>query len=205
MNFNYNSLDEFYNKNKILVTEGYCKNILNQYDELIKICNKVNPVNILEIGFNGGHSSELFLKNSKAYIYSFDIGEHFNEYLKYGKIFLNHKYPNRHTLVFGNSNQTIPKFANNNPNIKFDIIFIDGGHDYDVALSDILNCSVLSHPNSVLIVDDTIKYNNDWHASYTIGPTKAWNECLNKKIIIEDNSYDWAPGRGMSVGKYLFN
>jgi hypothetical protein len=113
MDFNNNTLDLFFKKNKIIIDEGSCGNVPNQYNELIKLCKQTNPLNIMEIGFNAGHSSELFLNNSNAYIYSFDIGDHFNSYLKYGKMFINRKFPNRHTLIFGDSRESVIKFHNN--------------------------------------------------------------------------------------------
>ena len=39
------------------------------------IVQKKSVINILEIGFNGGHSSELFLQcNNNTNVVSFDIG-----------------------------------------------------------------------------------------------------------------------------------
>lgn len=204
MNFNYDSLHLFYKVNNINISEGSCININNQHLKLANICQTNNPKNIMEIGFNAGYSSELFLKNSNSYVYSFDIGEHFHEYLKFGKMYINKKFPNRHSLVFGDSTKTIPLFVNNNPNIIFDIIFIDGGHDYEIAIADIINCKNLAHKDTILIMDDIVK-NSNMAANYTVGPTKAWNDCIINNIIIETEYYFFEKGRGMSIGKYNFN
>jgi predicted O-methyltransferase YrrM len=203
LNFNCNSLDNFFHTNKINVTEGNCNNISQQCSLLINICKDIKPTKIMEIGFNAGHSAELFLKNSQAYVHSFDIGLHFHSYLKFGKIYLNNKFLNRHTLVLGDSTERIPIFSKNNPDLKFDIIFIDGGHDYNIAISDLINCRNLAHPNTIVIMDDIVKDNRQ-SAPYTIGPTRAWNECISKNIIQEDNYYFFTHGRGMSIGKYIF-
>ena len=204
MNFNYNSLEEFFKSNNIEITEGSCNNTTKQYNELKKICNENSNANkILEIGFNAGFSAELFLKNTNSYLYSFDIGEHFNSYLKFGKMFINHKFPNRHTLVFGDSTESIPRFIENNFDIKFDIIFIDGGHDYEIAIADLINCKKLSHSNTILIMDDIVK-DERMSAGYTIGPTKAWNNCISNNIILETDYIFICKGRGMTIGKYIF-
>ena len=195
------SLDNYYNKYNIKITEGNIENNIEQKKDIINIIKTKNPEYILEIGFNAGHSSELFLENSNAYIYSFDIGAHFHEYLKYGKLFLNNKFPNRHTLVFGNSRETIPRFNNNN-NIKFDIIFIDGGHDYEVAYDDLMNCRNLATEDTIVIMDDIIS--NDINPpEYTIGPKKAWLNLIKNNLLVEIKHSDYGNARGQSVGKYI--
>jgi predicted O-methyltransferase YrrM len=201
MNYNYNTLEEFYAANKINVTEGFSQQEAKQTSNLIRICKQVNPKNILEIGFNGGHSSEIFLQNSNAYVCSFDIGDHFHEYLKYGKQFINTRYPDRHTLVFGDSTKTVPNYSKNHPDIKYDIIFIDGGHDYPIAYADMLNCKNLAHKDTILIVDDIVR-TSSLEAGHTIGPTKAWSQFKNANIIKELELHEWNKGRGMCVGKY---
>jgi predicted O-methyltransferase YrrM len=198
------TLNDYFRKNNIKITEGNIGGISEQQNEIIEILkNNTNISKIMEIGFNAGHSAELFLENSNAYVYSFDIGTHFHQYLKYGKVYINNKFPNRHTLVFGDSMETIPRFKSKN-DIKFDVIFIDGGHDYDIAYADLINCRELAHSETIVIMDDIVK-NPSYHAGYTIGPTNAWNDLVNSNMLLEISHTDYSFGRGQSVGKYLYD
>jgi predicted O-methyltransferase YrrM len=171
--------------------EGYSQQIPNQVEDLIEL-TKTPHINVMEIGFNAGHSADIFLKNNATLrLTSFDLGT--NEYVLTGKKYIDEMYPNRHTLILGDSTITVPQYNGN-----FDVIFIDGGHEYDVAKKDIENCMRFAHKDTIVMVDDTI-YTEGWEASYTIGPTKAWTECVD---IIELNRKEYCVGRGMSCGRY---
>jgi len=196
-------LSNYFKKQNIKITEGYTQLNLNQCKEICNLLNK-NTKLIMEIGFNAGHSSEIFLQNSNAYVYSFDIGTHYSDYLKYGKIYINSIYPNRHTLVFGDSKESVPRFANNNNDKIFDLIFIDGGHDYETALADLINCKQMANENTILIMDDVIQENINLATGWTEGPTKAWKYCKDNNIITEIQTFEWEKGHGMTVGKYLY-
>jgi predicted O-methyltransferase YrrM len=192
-------LNEYLKRKGLDVIEGYSQQVPRQLIDLIKLTSKPN-INVMEIGFNAGHSAEVFLKNNPTLMLtSFDIGIH--QYVKHAKKYIDDTYPNRHTLILGDSTISIPKYINNTDK-KYDIIFIDGGHEYDIAKADLNNCMKLAHKDTIVILDDTM-YKVDWVAKWTIGPTKAWLECLKENMIVEINRKDYRPRRGMSWGKYI--
>ena len=94
--------------------EGYSQQVSPQVDDLINLTNKQN-INVMEIGFNAGHSSEIFLQNNKDLtVTSFDLGVH--DYISTAKEYIDATYPNRHNLILGDSRITIPNYIENNNN-----------------------------------------------------------------------------------------
>ena len=193
------SLNDYFKKNNIIPTEGYSQQVPGQIAFLRRMVSSPSIKRVMEIGFNGGHSAELFISsNPNVELVSFDIGHH--DYLKHGKAFIDSKYPNRHTLIIGDSLQTVPEYSKKAK--PFDIIFIDGGHDYPIAYGDIVNCRSLAHMHTIVIMDDTIK-NKNWVRGWNYGPNRAWADCITNNIIEELGSDDCEPGRGHSWGRYI--
>lgn len=188
--------------------EGYSQQVSQQVEDLnniVKNINKINDiykpiVNVMEIGFNAGHSAEILLSSSSVKLTSFDLGIH--HYVLSAKEYIDMHYPNRHTLILGDSTITIPNYIKNNKDAQFDFIFIDGGHDYAIAKADMENCYHLAHKDTIVALDDTI-FTSGWEQDYTVGPTQTWLEHIQQNKIVELDRKDYAPGRGMSWGRYV--
>ena len=192
-------LTTYINQKNIRISEGFTQQNPWQVDDLTLVAKEAKQ--ILEIGFNAGHSSELFLNlNSEITVVSFDLGIY--DSVLVGKEYIDKKFPGRHTLILGDSTQTVPKYSQENPNMKFDFIFIDGGHEYSIAKADLDNCRVLADNNTIVAIDDTIFTSYDWMHFYNKGPTKAWIEGINSGLVKQISSRDYISGRGMTWGKY---
>jgi predicted O-methyltransferase YrrM len=162
---------------------------------------------IAEIGFNAGLSSYTFLEaNPYAHVYSFDLGEH--DYVHPAKDHIDAVFPRRHTLILGDSTQTVPKFRASGRVPRFDLVFIDGGHSYEVAKTDLQNMKGLADRDTVLVFDDLVPW-KFWGE----GPTRAWQEALedgyvDQTALIKDGQTVTTiapPGeRCWAVGRYRF-
>lgn len=146
---------------------------------LSELTKQIKPKIIGEVGFNAGYSSYIFLQSyPNSRVVSFDIGEW--DYVQSAKDFIDKKFPGRHTLIIGDSRNTIPEYSKNNPGTTFDIVFIDGGHTYDVAKADLLNMQILSNSQTSLVMDDIIPWRE-----FGKGPTRAWTEMIGDGLVIQ--------------------
>jgi predicted O-methyltransferase YrrM len=192
------SVTQFLHSRGFYCFEGYSQEVEGQVADLIALTNKPN-IKVMEIGFNAGHSAEIFLKHNKDLtVTSFDLGR--NSYVSTAKEYIDKTYPGRHTLILGDSTKTVPIF---NPDGPFDFIFIDGGHEYDIASADFRNCFRLAHRDTIVALDDTM-FTEGWVADHNIGPTRTWLENLKENKIVELARKDYIPSRGMTWGKYVF-
>ena len=109
-----------------------------------------NAKNIIEIGFNAGHSSLLMLlANSESKLTIFDINWH--TYTKPCFEYLDSLFPGRMTFIEGDSVNTVPEFKSYE---KYDLVHIDGAHDHIHFISDIFNIKRFINQNSIVMLDD---------------------------------------------------
>jgi predicted O-methyltransferase YrrM len=181
--------------------EGYSAQEPKEVADLVSIVRTDFVKDVMEIGFNSGHSAYIFLKaNPNVHVTSFDIGVH--DYVKYAKDIIDTLFPGRHTLILGDSLETIPKFADENPDKKFNLLFIDGYHYGEHPSRDLQNCRRIAAEKHIVAIDDTV-YHSGWEASYTIDPTKAWIDAVDKDFITEIRRQSYRHGRGLSWGSYV--
>ena len=158
-----------------------CEEFDTKRDNLIYYSKEAS--NILEIGFNGGHSCLLFLlSNPTSKIQLFDLGEH--SYSRKCFEYLDRIFPGRLSIVWGDSSKTLPEFITkylSETNMKYDLIHIDGSHDIKILDSDIVNCQKLSSPYTIVIIDDI-----SFHPDHMIKPlTKLVVEKLIERSLIQ--------------------
>jgi predicted O-methyltransferase YrrM len=134
---------------------------------------------IAEIGFNAGHSSCLFLgAREDVTVVSFDLGLH--GYVTRAKQYVDQTFPGRHTLVLGDSRDTLPRYRADHPDTLFDLAFVDGGHDYDVARADLAHILPMIRPSGLIVMDDVTPWKTYGH-----GPDRAWSEAKRQGAVTE--------------------
>jgi hypothetical protein len=169
---------------------GLCQAKLNLLARL-----SASATNALEIGYNAGHSADCLLSaNPLLKLTSCDLGEH--PYVFDAQRLTAFLHPGRHTLILGDSTKVLPEHT---PEKPYDLIFIDGGHAYDVAHSDMVHALRLAAPGACIIMDDTI-YVPGWEKDYSKGPTKVWLESIEAGLIENCVNLTFDEYNGISYG-----
>lgn len=163
----------------LLGMEGYMRPGQAKWMQAL-LLEETSITRIAEIGFNEGHSSFTFLHTRPDIsVLSFDLGDH--SYVPKAAAFIKNEFPGRHSLILGDSQQTVPDYSLRNPGDRFDLLFIDGGHQFKNAREDIQNMRGLAARNHVVIVDDYMP-NVKWGA----GPAAAWDEAVRSGEIMQE-------------------
>jgi len=151
--YGYNLLPEGSGSKDNYFIEGFSTDAQRgQFVELMKLYPHITDV--LEIGLNGGHSAECFLNQSPNVkrLVSIDINWH--PYTKHAVQYLMSKYQERFMFISGDSIVKIPELGKLNAELKFDLILIDGNHNYNYCLLDILNSRSLARSKAIILIDD---------------------------------------------------
>lgn len=151
--YDYDFLNELYtmfdNDEGALFNWRTCDNLLEQLFFHKKWVSQINPKYVLETGTHKGYYS-YFLKKllPEVKIYTFGINPESKMCVDAIEKFFAEKFI---TFYSGDSRETLTNFENTEE-INFDLAWVDGGHEYDVALSDLNNCARLGIEN--ILIDD---------------------------------------------------
>lgn len=165
-----------------ITTNNIKNNFIPKQNNLKKLALKSKK--ICEIGFNAGHSALFMLEsNPKADYLFFDLNYH--KYTDPCFSYLKKAFPATSiNIIYGDSTKTLKKFAEdvNNHNI-FDLIHIDGGHEYNILKSDFENSFLICEGNGNIIIDDT-----DLHVINNFVTSLLSNFFNVKEIFLESTS-----------------
>ena len=154
---------------------------------LFSIGNSIKVKNYLEIGVRRGRSLCMIASQCKDLeIFGFDMwipgyvgvdnpGKEFviNELKKV-------EYSGKISFIDGDSKKTIPKFFNDNPNLYFDVITVDGDHSLMGATKDLRNVRDHLKIGGIIIFDDISSHEHPYLK-------KVWE----KEIKSLNNFYTW--------------
>tara|TARA_B100001123_G_C15106703_1_gene945761 strand:- start:32 stop:748 length:717 start_codon:yes stop_codon:yes gene_type:complete len=168
---------------------------------------KDKKLNILEIGSYEGISAVFFLRYLKeSQIDCVETFQGSDEHLQkdFDKVFSNfnfnlEKFDKRYKIHKTLSNTYFNKLKNDNKDSpkKFDIIYIDGSHEYEDVLNDAHNSFEFLNENGIIIFDDFLR---SYYSDINKNPIKAIIEFLktykyqisikliNYQLIIKKNS-----------------
>lgn len=129
--------------------------------DLRTVLDLTKPKTILEIGFNLGYSSVMWLGLSDCLVTSVDISTK-DETLSAANT-LQARFPDRFNFISADSKYLLQFIAGR----KFDLIFIDGGHHYEDVMADIRTGLELGVRHFVF---------DDWWPCFGPGVQKAIND-----------------------------
>ena len=167
----------------LLHVEGNSQKYWTALRKKIKIMHDValltnrsgTPPRICETGFNAGHSALIWLlSHPGSTVVSFDLGK--NVYVRAAYGWFKEYFPGRVDLQLGDSKQTLPAYRRKYPEAPpCDLWFVDGGHDFETASSDLQHAIAMSSEKTVIIMDDV-----DFGMV-----SKAWQNAIASKSIAE--------------------
>ncbi|KAF4726710.1 hypothetical protein FOZ63_030459 [Perkinsus olseni] len=109
---------------------------------------------ICETGFNAGHSAAVFLiANPSARLITFDLGQF--EYTMHNLRLAAQLFPDRFEYVLGDSYYALPDVIDKYPDLRCDLVFVDGSHTAEGAYNDIKNFHKIASCRNWLLADDT--------------------------------------------------
>jgi len=152
---------------------------------------------MFEIGLNGGHSSLLALhSNEDIIVYSNDIAKfyppcpiaHPEVYVPEAAKTLKDIFKDRFNFIKGDCLIEVPRFVENNPELKFDLLHIDG--EKTTYKRDFLNLLPLLKDNCLVIFDYFQKENVRWQVGELVKEgflhkTEEFPRTMNQRLTNE--------------------
>lgn len=151
-------------------TEGTIASSEKAFEMYFHVARGPTVKNICEVGFNAGHSAAIYLNaNPQAKVYSFDIGQF--SYTRGNAELMKSLFPDRFEYISGPSGETLKQFFEERPDVKCDVISVDGDHSTEGTLADLENFRRLASCRNWVLMDDAgwNSTNSAWQAAKDAG------------------------------------
>jgi len=137
-----------------------------RYDQLLPIIRDLKPKHVLEIGTWNGDRAIAMMSQTDGVYFGFDLFEGANAETDREESNVKPHWPVERVarkldaahvpwvLQKGNTRETLPRFREQFPDIKFDFAYIDGGHSIQTIQSDWDNVRQMMNPDGVVVFDD---------------------------------------------------
>jgi cephalosporin hydroxylase len=198
-------IDTFMEVSKMLnvvgyVYEGYTFQNFELFEDLMNFCHTHEPKNVLEIGFLCGTSALMFVMNTSGRVTSIDMTDS-----PYSEHYIKTIAGDRFTFMQGDSNNVTGQLIGRMKSIcdsssMYDLIFIDGSHEYNVIRQDVLNAIRLLHYDGYIIMNDVVIV-DEFKVFWNNNTTQVYNDLLTMPEfnIKEVFTKSYCKGRGLVI------
>jgi hypothetical protein len=139
-----------------------------------EIARGPNVKTLCETGFNAGHSAAIWMNaNPEARMFSFDLGQ-FDYTMGNGEIMVS-MFGDRFELILGDSKYALPEFSRRYPDVKCDVVSVDGDHSTEGAYADLKHFRDMASCRNWVLMDDV-----GWNSTNT-----AWQKAKDDGIITQ--------------------
>ena len=118
------------------------------------------------------------LANPDAHVYSFDLNRW--PLTRVMADYIKQRFPDRFNITYGDSVKTLPEFQRQNPDVKCDMMSVDGGHKAPISRADLENFyNMSSHKNFVYYDNhpDHYKIGGPWESFKRGGKVTEYFRC----------------------------
>jgi predicted O-methyltransferase YrrM len=152
----YNRQDYYYKELLRLADDDY---FFETYQVIAWAALRLRPQRIMEIGSRNGGSLVQLLSMYHRYdgmqVVCFDLWREIGSPRSVRRNLQRLSIPTDMVeFIRGDSRQTVPAFKQKRPDAHFDYVLVDGGHEREVARTDLKNVADLIDPGGILIFDD---------------------------------------------------
>eukprot|EP00440_Ansanella_granifera_P075754 gb/GFBE01082202.1/.p2 GENE.gb/GFBE01082202.1/~~gb/GFBE01082202.1/.p2 ORF type:complete len:276 (-),score=50.07 gb/GFBE01082202.1/:133-960(-) len=155
-------------------TEGNIASSEKAFSMYFNVARGPTVKNICEVGFNAGHSASIYLNaNPEANLYSFDIGQF--PYTRGNSKLMKELFPDRFEYIEGDSQSSARAFAEQRPDVKCDVISVDGDHSTEGTFADLENFRKLASCRNWVLMDDA-----GWNST-----NSAWQKAKDAGILTQ--------------------